>query len=103
MTPTEQIHQRETQTIRASLMTFRFRADATFEAENIAHAFIKLANHFLSLRLGQKETGLEQTGSIEIKRDSPDEVPPKEFREAYTVNRSWEMLAGLYGAEASRT
>lgn len=55
-------------------MTFHLRADATFEAEGIDDAFIKLANHFLSLRLGKEDTGLDQSGSIKITRDFPDEV-----------------------------
>jgi hypothetical protein len=61
-------------------MIFHLRADATFDAESIDDAFIKLANHFLSLRLGKEDTGLEQSGSIKIQRDpsygvaSPTEV-----------------------------
>jgi len=55
-------------------MIFHLSADASFDAESIDDGFIKLANHFLSLRLGKEDTGLEQSGPIKIQRDPSDEV-----------------------------
>ena len=47
-------------------MKFRFEADATFEAEDIKDAFVKLASHFRALHGGTDKTGLGQIGSMKI-------------------------------------
>ena len=47
-------------------MHYRFKADATIEAEDIKHAFVKLASHFLALHEGTDKTGLGQIGSMKI-------------------------------------
>ena len=50
-------------------MHFRFQADATFEAEDIKDAFVKLATHFLALHEEIDTTGLGQTGSMKISKE----------------------------------
>jgi len=47
-------------------VNYRFKADATFEAEDIKDAFVKLATHFLALHGGIDKTGLGQIGSMKI-------------------------------------
>jgi hypothetical protein len=60
-------------------MIFHFKADATFDAENMDDAFVRLATHFLALRAGLADTGLEQTGLIEVKKtDGPGTQVPGE-------------------------
>ena len=57
-------------------MNYRFKADATFEAENIKDAFVKLATHFLALHGGIEKTGLGQTGSMKISPE-PKQIAKK--------------------------
>jgi hypothetical protein len=45
---------------------FSFKADFTFESENIDDAFERLAKHFASLSKGELDTELEIIGDINI-------------------------------------
>ena len=57
-------------------MHFRFKADATFEAEDIKDAFVKLATHFLALHEEIDKTGLGQIGSMTISKE-PSQIAQK--------------------------
>lgn len=53
------------------MKTFRLKADATFEAENLDNAFFKLSSYFHSLAQEEPEETIFQTGEIGISFDVP--------------------------------
>jgi hypothetical protein len=55
-------------------MKFKLQADATFEADGIDDAFIKLSNHFKSLAEEGVESPWIFCGSIGIKPENKEEV-----------------------------
>lgn len=58
------------------MRVFRFKANVTFEAENIDDALNKLATHFRGLEEDTQPDALF-TGSMEIGPDEEDEEAPK--------------------------